>query len=104
MSTGIDIVVWIRTPTRARVEEACRAGVGLGLAGPVIALVVLAEQLGLGLRTPVYAVGLATSGVIPWPACLALLVWAAAATQLAALVGTLRLAGPPLAAQQPSSR
>ncbi len=59
---------------------------GLGLAGPVLALVVLAEQLDLGLRAPVYAVGLATSGTVPWPACLAFLVWAAAGTQLAALV------------------
>lgn len=95
--------VWLPVVER-RPAWVSDALLGLGLAGPVIALVVLAEQLGLGLRTPVYAVGLATSGVIPWPACLALLVWAAAATQLAALVGTLRLAGPPLAAQQPSSR
>ncbi|MDH4177568.1 MAG: M28 family peptidase [Thermoleophilia bacterium] len=59
---------------------------GLGLAGPVLGLVVLAEQLDLGLRAPVYAIGLATSGTVPWPACLAFLVWAAAGTQLAALV------------------
>jgi hypothetical protein len=59
---------------------------GLGLLGPVLALVVLAEQLDLGLRAPVYAIGLATSGVVPWPACLAFVIWAAAGTQLAALV------------------
>jgi Peptidase family M28 len=59
---------------------------GLGLAGPVLAVVALAEQLDLGLRAPVYAIGLATSGVIPWPACLAFVIWAAAGTQLAALV------------------
>ncbi len=60
---------------------------GLGLLGPVLAIVVLAEQLDLGLHAPVYALGLMTSGIVPWLASLAFVVWAAAATQLAALVG-----------------
>jgi len=56
---------------------------GAGLVGPVLALVVLAEQLDLGARAPVYAASLITTGVIPWGATLALTVWAA----IAGLVG-----------------
>jgi hypothetical protein len=50
----------------------------------VLALVVLAEQLDLGARAPVYAASLMTTGVVPWGATLALLVWAA----IAGLVGS----------------
>ena len=56
---------------------------GVGLLGPVIALVVLAEQLDLGARAPLYAASLMTTGVVPWGATLALTVWAA----IAGLVG-----------------
>ena len=56
---------------------------GAGLIGPVLALVVLAEQLDLGARAPLYAASLITTGVIPWGATLALTVWAA----IAGLVG-----------------
>jgi peptidase M28-like protein len=56
---------------------------GAGLIGPVLALVVLAEQLDLGARAPLYAASLVTTGVIPWGATLALTVWAA----IAGLVG-----------------
>ena len=59
---------------------------GLGLLGPALCLVVLAEQLGLGARTPLYAVGLATSGTIPWALSLCGFAWAAVAGQVAALV------------------
>jgi peptidase M28-like protein len=59
---------------------------GLGLAGPVLAIVVLASQLGLGLRTLLYAVGLATSGTTPWVLALCALLWAAVATHVAAIV------------------
>jgi hypothetical protein len=59
---------------------------GLGLAGPVLAFVVLAEHLGLGLRTAVYAVGLATSGTIPWALTLCAVLWAAVAQFVARLV------------------
>ena len=58
---------------------------GLGLAGPVLALVVLAEQLDLGARAPVYAASLVTTGVVPWGATLALTAWAA----VAGLVGAI---------------
>jgi hypothetical protein len=56
---------------------------GAGLVGPVLALVVLAEQLDLGAQAPVYAASLVTTGVVPWGATLALTVWAA----IAGLVG-----------------
>ena len=59
---------------------------GIGLAGPVLCLVVLAEQLELGTRTVLYAVGLATSGTSPWLLTLCALVWVAIAAQVAALV------------------
>jgi hypothetical protein len=58
---------------------------GVGLAGPVLALVVLAEQLDLGLRAPLYAASLLTTGVVPWGATLALIAWAAVASFVGAI-------------------
>ena len=39
---------------------------GAGLAGPVLALVAIGTQLGLGLHAPLYVVSLMTLGFIPW--------------------------------------
>jgi len=61
---------------------------GVGLVGPVLALIVLAEQLGLGIGAPLYALDLITQGIVPWPATLALLAWAAVASQLGALTAS----------------
>lgn len=58
---------------------------GIGLAGPVLALVVLAEDLDLGLRAPLYAASLLTTGVVPWGATLALVAWAAVASFVGAI-------------------
>jgi peptidase M28-like protein len=58
---------------------------GVGLVGPALALVVLAEQLDLGVRTPLYAASLATTGVIPWASTLAFAAWGA----IGALVGAI---------------
>jgi hypothetical protein len=58
---------------------------GVGLVGPVLAVVAVAEQLDLGLEAPLYAVGLLTQGIVPWPATLALLLWAAVAGQIGSL-------------------
>ena len=58
---------------------------GLGLIGPVLALVVLAEQLGLGIRAPLYAAALVTTGVVPWASTLAFAAWGA----IASLVGAI---------------
>jgi hypothetical protein len=59
---------------------------GLGLAGPVVAAVVLAEQLGIGLSAIPYAVGLATSGTVSWVLSVCALAWIAVAAQMAATV------------------
>ena len=58
---------------------------GLGLIGPVLALVVLAEQLQLGLRAPLYAASLLTTGVVPWGSTLVLTAWAAVASFVGAI-------------------
>ena len=52
---------------------------GIGFVGPALALVVLAEQLDLGVRAPLYAASLATTGVVPWPSTLAFAGWGAIA-------------------------
>ncbi len=62
---------------------------GIGLVGPVLALVVLAEQLDLGVRAPLYAAALLTTGVVPWGATLALTMWAA----VAGLIGAVAAGG-----------
>ncbi|MGL6278533.1 MAG: hypothetical protein ACRC50_03145, partial [Gaiella sp.] len=59
---------------------------GLGLTGPVLALVALTEQYELGLRGPLYVAGLMTSGTVPWLQSVGLAVWAAAGAQIAVLV------------------
>ncbi len=58
---------------------------GLGLSGPVLALVVLAKQLDLGVRAPLYAASLLTTGVVPFGATLALAAWAAVASFVGAI-------------------
>ena len=58
---------------------------GAGLVGPVLALVVLAEQLELGARAPLYAASLLTTGVVPWGATLAFTGWCAVAGFVAAI-------------------
>ena len=58
---------------------------GLGLTGPVLAVVVLAKQLDLGLRAPLYAASLLTTGVVPWASTLALAAWAAVASFVGAI-------------------
>lgn len=59
---------------------------GVGLIGPFLAIVVLAQQLHLGLRGPLYAAALLTSGTVPWLVSLALAGWVAAAAQIGALI------------------
>ena len=60
---------------------------GIGLVGPALALVAVANQLDLGLDAPLYVAALMTLGFVPWPTVLALLAWAAIAAQLGALAG-----------------
>ena len=78
------LYTWLWLPQLGRTPDwVTDALFGAGLVGPVLALVVLAEQLDLGARAPLYAASLITTGVIPWGATLALTVWAA----IAGLVG-----------------
>lgn len=58
---------------------------GIGLVGPVLSLVVVAEQLDLGVRTPLYAAALATTGVIPFASTLVFAAWAAIGTLVGAI-------------------
>jgi hypothetical protein len=58
---------------------------GLGLIGPVLPVVVIAEQLELGARAPLYAASLLTTGVVPWGSTLALAGWGAVAGFVAAI-------------------
>ena len=51
-----------------------------------MALATVAVQLDLGLRAPLYVISLFTTGTVPWLATLALIGWAAVATQVAALI------------------
>jgi len=59
---------------------------GLGLAGPILALLVLAHQLGVSVIGAVlYFAGLTTVGYVPLGAVVLLLAWFASAAQVAAL-------------------
>jgi hypothetical protein len=59
---------------------------GLGLAGPILALLVLAHQLGVSLiGAALYFAGLTTVGYVSLGAALLLLAWFASAAQVAAL-------------------
>ncbi len=58
---------------------------GVGLVGPVLAVVAVGAQLQLGIDTPLYLISLLTLGFVPWPSVLALIAWAAIATQIGAL-------------------
>jgi peptidase M28-like protein len=58
---------------------------GLGLAGPVLALVSLESRFDLGIDVFLYAVGLVSVGYLSWTSVLLVLLWAAVATQVGAL-------------------
>ena len=79
------LYAWLWLPLRTRIWP--RIGIYLaGLLGPLAGLLVLANELGLGLvDTMLYVVGLMTVGYIPLSAVVLGLAWAAAAMQLAAL-------------------
>lgn len=59
---------------------------GLGLLGPILALVVVGEQLDLGARAPLYVLSLMTAGVVPWASTLLVALWAAVAAFVGAIV------------------
>ena len=53
--------------------------------GPVLGLIAIGTQLGLGLDTPLYVVSLMTLGFIPWATVAVLIGFAAVAMQFGAL-------------------
>jgi len=79
------LYAWLWLPVQTRVWE--RAGLfALGLAGPVLGLLVLSNELGLSLpRTALYLVELATVGYIPLRSVAIALAWLAGAAQVATL-------------------
>jgi hypothetical protein len=82
------LYAWLWLPqVHARSGWARDALYGAGLVGPALALVAVAQQLDLGLDAPLYLTALMTLGFVPWLTVLALLAWAAVATQLGALAG-----------------
>ncbi len=80
------LYAWLWLPqVQTRSGWALDALYGIGLVGPPLALVSVAQQLDLGLDAPLYVTALMTLGFVPWPTVLALLAWAAIAGQLGAL-------------------
>jgi hypothetical protein len=59
---------------------------GVGLLSPLLPLVVLSQQLDLGIRAPLYGAALVTSGTVPWFVSIAFAGWFAVAAQVGALV------------------
>ena len=79
------LYAWLWLPTERRLWQ--RAVLfSVGLAGPILGLVVLANELGVSIpRAALYAVGLVTVGYVPFSSALLGLVWLAAAAQVAAI-------------------
>jgi hypothetical protein len=74
------LYAWLLLPRLRRARGWVTDAVfGAGLVGPVLPVVVLAEQLDLGARAPLYAASLLTTGVVPWGSTLALAAWGAVA-------------------------
>jgi hypothetical protein len=79
------LYAWLWLPLRTRMWPRV-AVYAAGLLGPVLALVVLARELGLGpVEAPLYAVGLVTVGYVPLVSVVLFLAWLAAAAQIGAL-------------------
>jgi hypothetical protein len=80
------LYAWLVLPQLRRAPGwATDIAFGIGLTGPVLALVVLAKELDLGLRAPLYAASLLTTGVVPWLSTLGLAAWAAIASFVGAI-------------------
>jgi hypothetical protein len=79
------LYAWLWLPLRARLWQRA-LHYGLGLVGPLAAIVVLARQLDLGpIDSLLYVIGLVTVGYVSVGAVLAAIVWAAVAAQTAAI-------------------
>jgi hypothetical protein len=81
------LYAWLWLPqVQSRSGSARDVLYGIGLVGPLLAVISVGEQLRLGIDAPLYALTLLTTGFVPWPTALLLLAWGAVATQLGALV------------------
>jgi len=79
------LYAWLWLPTERRLWQRVTL-FAAGLAGPLLGLLLLANQLGLSLpRAALYAVDLVTVGYVPVSSALLTLVWLAAAAQVAAI-------------------
>jgi hypothetical protein len=79
------LYAWLWLPLEGRLWQRTVL-FGLGLIGPVLALLVLANQLGLSvIGAALYLVGLTTVGYVSLGAALLVLAWLASAAQVAAL-------------------
>ena len=58
---------------------------GGGLAGALLVVISVGDRFQLGVRTPLYLLELVSVGYVPWTTLVLVLVWAAIASQLAAL-------------------
>jgi hypothetical protein len=79
------LYAWLWLPIERRLWQRALLFV-VGLAGPVLGLVLLANELGLSVpRAALYAVGLVSVGYVPLSSAVVGLVWLAAAAQVAAV-------------------
>jgi hypothetical protein len=79
------LYAWLWLPIERRLWQRVAMFV-VGLAGPVLGLVLLANELALSIpRATLYALGLVTVGYVPLSSALLGLVWLAAAAQVAAI-------------------
>ena len=79
------LYAWMWLPLRGRLWYRVLL-FGLGLAGPVLGILLLSRQLDLSLvDTPLYVIGLATVGYLSPGSMLAAVVWATTTAQLATL-------------------
>jgi hypothetical protein len=79
------LYAWMWLPLRSRLWQRSLV-FGVGLAGPLLGLLLLSRQLDLGpVDAQLYVVGLLTVGYVSLGTALAAIVWAAVASQLAAL-------------------
>jgi hypothetical protein len=79
------LYAWLWLPLEGR--AAIRIGMfALGLAGPIVGLLLLGHQLDLSpIEAVLYVVGIVTVGYVPLGSALAALVWTAGAAQVGAL-------------------
>ncbi len=93
---------WLWLPQAQRQRLAVRAGIFVaGLLGPLVLLLVLATNYGLGFDAPWYLLELAAVHFVTLPTVVITLAWLAAAAQLAMLAAE-RYAPYPNAAERPS--